>query len=55
MQPPDFPMAIGVLYCDPSEPYTDKIHGQIEDAKAKTPPGDLNALLRSGHTWNVTD
>ncbi len=55
MQPPDFPMAIGVLYCNPSEPYTDKIHGQIEEAKAKAPPGDLNTLLRSGHTWQVTD
>lgn len=55
MQPPDFPMAIGILYCNPSEPYTDKIQGQIEDAKAKAPAGDLNALLRSGHTWNVTN
>ncbi|MCE2509771.1 MAG: 2-oxoacid:ferredoxin oxidoreductase subunit beta [Alphaproteobacteria bacterium] len=57
MQPPDFPMAIGILYCNPTESYTEKVQRQVEDAKAKTKaaPGDINALLRSGHTWEVTD
>ncbi|PCJ60177.1 MAG: 2-oxoacid:ferredoxin oxidoreductase subunit beta [Rhodospirillaceae bacterium] len=55
MQPPDFPMAIGVLYCNPSEPYAPRVNQQIEAAKAKTPAGGLDALLRSGHTWRVSD
>ncbi len=55
MQPPHFPMAIGVLYCNPIESYTARISQQIEEAKAKAPLGDLNALLQSGHTWRVSD
>lgn len=56
MQPPAFPIAIGVLYCNPSESYTDKVQRQIDDARAKAKaPADLNALLRSGHTWQVSD
>jgi len=55
MQPPHFPMAIGVLYCNPTESYTARISQQIEEAKAKAPLGDLNALLQSGHTWRVSD
>ncbi|MEW5704592.1 MAG: 2-oxoacid:ferredoxin oxidoreductase subunit beta [Pseudomonadota bacterium] len=56
MRPPNFPMAIGVLYCNPVAPYGDRVYQQIEEAKAKAPaPGGLNALLRTGHTWQVSD
>ena len=53
MERPDFPVAIGVLYCDPAEPYEAAVHAQIEQIKTKTPTGDLNAMLRRGRTWTV--
>ena len=53
MEPPNFPVAMGVLYCDPAPTYDAEAHAQIEQVKAETPNGDLNALLRSGHTWTV--
>jgi 2-oxoglutarate ferredoxin oxidoreductase subunit beta len=53
MAPPDLPVALGVLYCDPAPGFETLIRDQIEEAKARTPNGDLNALLREGHTWTV--
>ena len=53
MQAPEFPVAIGVLYCDPAESYEAAVGRQIEDAKKKTPQASLNSLLQSGHTWTV--
>jgi 2-oxoglutarate/2-oxoacid ferredoxin oxidoreductase subunit beta len=53
MEPPAFPVAIGVLYCNPAQPYEQAVHAQIAAAKEKAPPADLNALLRRGHTWRV--
>ena len=53
MEHPDLPVAIGVLYCDPAEPYETAVHAQIEEIKRKTPAGDLNAMLRRGRTWTV--
>jgi 2-oxoglutarate ferredoxin oxidoreductase subunit beta len=50
---PDFPVAIGVLYCDPAESYETAVWRQIEEAKQKSPPQGLNSLLQSGHTWTV--
>ena len=52
-QPPDFPMALGVLYCNPATPYEIAVEGQIEEAKSRAPEASLNALLRRGHTWTV--
>lgn len=53
MEAPEFPVAIGVLYCEPAESYEAAVRRQIEDAKTKTPPQGLNSLLQSGHTWTV--
>lgn len=54
LRAPDFPEAVGVLYCEPSAPnYTDDVYGQRLLAREGKPPPDLNALLRSGHTWQV--
>ncbi len=53
MEYPDFPVAIGVLYCNPAPTYNDAVIVQNEEAKKKTPPTDLNALLRGGRTWTV--
>ena len=49
---PPFPVAIGVLYCNPAvESYEESVHAQVAHAKASKGVGDFNALLRSGHTW----
>ncbi len=54
-EPPDFPVPIGVLYCNPATPYDEAVWAQNTAAKAKlagkTP--DINALLRRGATWKV--
>jgi len=53
MEAPEFPVAIGVLYCDPQESYESAVRRQVEEAKKKSPPEGLNRLLQSGHTWTV--
>ncbi len=53
MEHPEFPVAIGVLYCDPAETYDSAVHRQIAESVEKTPPTDLNAMLRRGRTWTV--
>ena len=50
MQPPDYPMAIGVLYRDPAPGLTYDA-ALLQDAR---PAGaSLSALLASGRTWTV--
>ncbi len=51
--PPDFPVALGVLYRAPEESYEAAVHAQIADAKTKAGTTGIDALLRSGHTWTV--
>jgi 2-oxoglutarate ferredoxin oxidoreductase subunit beta len=48
---PDYPVALGVLYCNPSTTYDAEVYAQI--AAAGPPKNDLNALLRQGRTWKV--
>ncbi len=48
---PEFPVALGVLYCDPRETYDDPLRQQAEQAKQNKP--SLSALLHSGATWTV--
>ena len=51
---PIFPVVLGVLYCDTSVPaYDQAVYEQLERAKDSQGPGDMNSLLRSGHTWTV--
>ena len=53
MEPPNFPVALGVVYCNPSTNYDKAVYAQIDAAKAKSDGADLNTLLRQGHTWTV--
>ena len=53
LEPPTFPIALGVLYADEAPSYVNAAHQQVADARAKQGEGDLDALLRSGHTWTV--
>jgi 2-oxoglutarate ferredoxin oxidoreductase subunit beta len=50
LRPPEFPMALGVLYCDPAPSYE---HDVFEQQTAAGRAGDLTALLRRGRTWSV--
>ena len=51
---PEFPVALGVLYCDPAASYDAELHAQVEAERSKTEKPDLNALLRHGQTWTIT-
>lgn len=55
MEPPHFPLAIGVLYCDPADlSYERAVHAQNAAVAENAPTkGDMNALLRRGATWDV--
>jgi 2-oxoglutarate ferredoxin oxidoreductase subunit beta len=53
LMPPNFPMVLGVLYCDPAPSYERAVNDQTALAREKKPGADINALLRSGHTWTV--
>lgn len=50
LRPPEFPMAIGVLYRDPAETYNDSV---LEGAP--TAGASLSSVLRGGRTWTVED
>ena len=52
MQPPDFPMAIGVLYDDPAPSYEEAVHGQIAQEKAAAKGGLREAIL-GANTWTI--
>ena len=51
LEPPDFPVALGVLYCDPATPYEADVYAQV--SAAGEPAGGLDGLLRSARTWSV--
>ncbi len=53
MEPPHFPVAIGVLYCNPDTPFATRLAAQKAEAEQRSPATDLNALLRHGPTWEV--
>ena len=56
MEPPQLPIALGVLYCNPAPSFEALVHQQHDASVGGNPKRglkDLNALLRSGHTWNV--
>ena len=54
MQAPDFPEPMGVIYCETTAPsYTDDVYQQRIAVRETTGEADINALLRSGHTWTV--
>jgi len=51
---PPFPMAFGVLYQDATaRSYDRAVREQNTRAVEQSGPGDIDALLRSGHTWTV--
>ncbi len=57
LEPPDFPVALGVIYCHPGPSYEAEVHAQAASAAAPAPTsrgaGTVGALLRKGRTWTV--
>lgn len=51
MHGPDFPVAIGVIYREEKSSFIDDTVKQLLDTRVAR--GDLQQLLRSGHTWEV--
>jgi 2-oxoglutarate ferredoxin oxidoreductase subunit beta len=52
LEPPGFPMALGVLYDDPAPSYETAMYAQIEQER-KTVRGDLAEILLQANTWSV--
>ncbi len=50
---PDFPMPMGVLYREDKPTYDGMANAQMQEALAKSGPGDLEKLMYSGMTWEV--
>jgi len=51
LHPPAFPVATGVIYCDPAPSYEQLVHEQA--AAAGKPKDDIGELIHSGRTWQV--
>ncbi|HWP38726.1 MAG TPA: 2-oxoacid:ferredoxin oxidoreductase subunit beta [Gemmatimonadales bacterium] len=53
LQPPDLPVALGVIYCDPGPCYEEEVYRQIGSRAVSVADADLNKVLRAGQTWVV--
>jgi len=53
MEPPDFPVAMGVVWKIAEPTYSDRIVSQIDEVKQTSKIKNVYDLLRSGHTWEV--
>jgi 2-oxoglutarate ferredoxin oxidoreductase subunit beta len=53
MEPPNMPVALGILYCDPAESFEEMRAARAEGALAHSSASDFNDLLRRGDTWRV--
>lgn len=52
LNPPDFPLPLGILRAVEREPYERMVHQQIADARAARPT-TLEKVLNEGQTWTV--
>ncbi|MGE0352608.1 MAG: 2-oxoacid:ferredoxin oxidoreductase subunit beta [Gemmatimonadales bacterium] len=52
LRPPEFPMALGVLYNVPETPYDAEVHSQLA-AEMAAGKADLDSVMRTGKTWEV--
>ncbi len=52
MEPPAFPVALGVIYCHPEPSYEGVVHAQMA-AAAGEGKADLGALLSGDRSWSV--
>jgi 2-oxoglutarate ferredoxin oxidoreductase subunit beta len=54
MEPPDFPVPVGIFRCIEKPTYADLMIGQEEQAIQRRGKGDLSQLYRAADTWTVT-
>jgi 2-oxoglutarate/2-oxoacid ferredoxin oxidoreductase subunit beta len=56
LEPPAFPVALGVLYCDPAPSFERDVYAQARAAglSETDPAPSLDSLLRGGQTWTVS-
>ena len=54
IEPPNFPVPMGVLFAVDREPYEAGVHRQATEIVEKKGRGELEKLLHSGDTWTVT-
>ncbi|MEZ4364784.1 MAG: 2-oxoacid:ferredoxin oxidoreductase subunit beta [Kofleriaceae bacterium] len=52
---PEFPMPVGVLHRESRPTYERMVNAQVADAIKAQGPGDLQKLLNSGMTWEISD
>ena len=51
----EYPVPLGVFYCDSSpQSYDSAVHEQVDRAVRERGVGEIEDLLRSGHTWTVS-
>ena len=50
---PDFPMPMGIIHCEEKTTYNELAIAQIEEARAKQGPGNLQKLMLAGMVWEV--
>ena len=53
MQPPNFPVAMGVIFRDPGVAFNDALYDQIDKIKQEKPAIPVNELMHKGKTWTV--
>ncbi|HYS00337.1 MAG TPA: thiamine pyrophosphate-dependent enzyme, partial [Gemmatimonadales bacterium] len=53
LEPPEFPMALGVLYCAPATSYEADVYAQARAAGFGRDVADLGTLLTRDGTWTV--
>ena len=53
MEPPDLPVALGVLYCNPTDSFERRQAARWGGGGRRPTVQDLDALLRRGLTWRV--
>jgi 2-oxoglutarate ferredoxin oxidoreductase subunit beta len=53
LEPPAFPICLGVLYREAGPTYETSVRAQVAAATKKGGIGDIDALLCDGHTWTV--
>ncbi len=53
MEPPAFPVALGVVYCNPAATFERELHAQLESAGAGAGEADIRDLFVQERTWTV--
>jgi 2-oxoglutarate ferredoxin oxidoreductase subunit beta len=53
MKYPDYPVALGVIRDVADATYDERVAAQVEEVSAKAKFHNVDALLRSGSTWEV--